>query len=64
MDPQTILLVIYGISQASQALVELLRTQQNMTPEELQKAWDAQKANLQHAVDLWNTKPPTPGRSQ
>lgn len=57
MDPQTILLIIYGISQASQALVELLRTQQGMTPEELQKAWEEQKANLQHAVDLWNKAP-------
>lgn len=63
MDAQTILLIVYGITQASQALVEMLRTQQGMTPEELQKAWEAQKANLQHAVDLWNTKPATSPKS-
>lgn len=57
MDPQTVLLIVYGISQLAQSLVEVLRTQQGMTPEELQKAWDSQKGNLQHALELWNTKP-------
>lgn len=54
MDPQTILLIVYGLSQAAQAITEILRQQANMTPEELKAAWDAQRENLARAVDLWN----------
>lgn len=58
MDPQTVLLIIYGITQASQALVDMLRQQQGMTPEQLQAAWESQKLNLQRAADQWKSKPP------
>lgn len=62
MDPQTILLIVYGLSQAAQAIVEILRNQANMTPEELQAAWDAQRTNLAHAIDLWNKQSSSQGK--
>lgn len=58
MDTQTILLIVYGISQATQALVDLLRNYHGMTPEQLQAEWEKQRGNLQHAIDLWETPKP------
>lgn len=54
MGPQDLIMLAYTMTQLSEFVMNSVRLSGELTEEQIQAEWLAQKAKFEKSVDLWN----------